>query len=283
VPLLDTLLAVARLGQRLRSGSHVEPDASPPTEGEPVFISADASVTRGSAAAELIASKNDEAYASPEGIVRVDRARWQEAQRYEETTWMVRGRAATDDRNLQHLERFDEFQALEGRRFRSAIEVGCGPFTNLRLILPRVTVDEIDLLDPLIERYLTHPNCTYRSLTLGGKPVRTFASALEDFQPDRTYDLVVMINVIEHCFDATVAFAKVLDLLEPDGVFVFQDKLYAAESIEPGRVYDAGHPLRVRGEIIDAFLRDSFASIFEHRVDASETELPMLYFIGARR
>ena len=258
------------------------PTLSSPTKR--LFISADVTVAEGDEAANRLLEKNDARYFSTsEGIVSVDRARWEEAQHYEERTWSVLNRDAADDRNVQHFQRFRGFKAIAGRRFDNVIELGCGPFTNLRLLADVVGLGSVDLLDPLAESYLEHPHCTYRDGALVGHPVRLHPVAIEDFEPDRAYDLVLMLNVIEHCFDAGTVFAKVLTMLEDDGVFVFHDKLYPAKAIDPSRLYDAGHPLRVRSEVIKSFLRENFKPLFRRTINDREVGLPMTYFIGTKR
>src|SRR5206468_351317 len=96
-----------------------------------------------------------------DGVVRVPKQRWQQAQRYERETWMVANTAASDDRNSAHYGGFRGYEALRGRTFLRAIELGCGPFTNLRLIGRTCTIAQCSLLDPLIKDYLNHPHCTY--------------------------------------------------------------------------------------------------------------------------
>jgi SAM-dependent methyltransferase len=250
---------------------------------QPLFIDARVTVAEGERAAARLRRTNDSRFFSPSrGIVKVDRKRWREAQRYEERTWLTLHRGAADDRNVEHHERFDHFAPIVGRSFRRVIELGCGPFTNLRLLLEHIDAEAVELLDPLVDRYVGHPHCTYRDGTLAGRPVRLVASSIEDFRADATYDLVVMINVIEHCFDAELVFARVLELMGENGVFVFHDKLYPAESIDPQRLYDAGHPLRVRAELVEEFLDAHFEPALDRTEHDPEIGLPMRYFIGTR-
>lgn len=253
--------------------------------GEKLFISASASVKSGQDAERLIKRKNDTRYLKKDkGIVKVDRRRWHEAQTYEEKTWMVYNSGASDDRNLDHLNGFDGYKAIEGKKFNSAIELGCGPFTNLRLILPKIKVGQIDLLDPLLESYLLHPYCTYKSGELDGYKVKTVAKPIEEFEPTKKYDLVVIINVLEHCFDTDQIFKKILDMLKPGAVLVFEDKLYSAQHIKPQELYDAGHPLRIRQEVIKEFLHSNFKKQYERiLVEKSADEPDSIYFIGTKK
>jgi SAM-dependent methyltransferase len=259
---------------------------------KPLFIDQEIEVLEGSAAEQALRTKNDTRFFVPGmGVARVDEQRWQEAQHYERKTWMERGRANADDRNLIHLERFAGYCSLRGQHFERAIELGCGPFTNMRIILQEVTAEEVHLLDPLIMEYTNHPLCRYRHGKLGGvgaiaslegltsmrsprgwlrevfnsvriggvrgREVQLEPSAIEDFAATHKFDLVVLINVLEHCQDAERVFAKIWDILTPGGVFVFHDKFYQSIVLAASlsNLYDAGHPIRLDPAVAEAFLR----------------------------
>lgn len=291
-----------------------------------IFIDSDAHVFQGDEASERLARRSDTRFYEPgRGVARVDRERWEEAQRYERTTWMKLNRGALDDRNRAHLRRFFGYEALAGRRFERAIELGCGPFTNLRLILQVASARSIHLLDPLIRDYVDHPQCRYRGGRLGGVlraptlesllawrrpwqmiaeladaervgglrgvPVQLEASTIEDFRTAERFDLVVMINVIEHCRDLDAVLAKIDELLAPGGTFVFHDKFMTADGVRRTLedVYDAGHPIRVQREVVDAFLAERFELEFRSEFHDQDEfagvplETSSVYFIGRRR
>jgi SAM-dependent methyltransferase len=249
------------------------------------------------------------------GVARVDEARWQEAQRYERRTWMRRAWRTVSDRNEAHRDRFGGYEALRGMRFRRGVEMGCGPFTNLRYILERCRIDEVVLLDPLLPDYLSHPFCRYRDGRLGGllhetparlpaylrhpvralrskgndfrtggwfgRPVTLVPSAIESYETAARFDLVVMINVLEHCRDADIVLARIDEILSPGGILVFHDKEYDAEAVRrlAGVLYDAGHPLRVDRSVVDSFLSARFAPLLraEHPVHEEFRGVPIDY------
>ncbi|MEA2163889.1 MAG: hypothetical protein QOK37_2016 [Thermoanaerobaculia bacterium] len=295
-------------------------------QGQYLYVDEQLHILHGEKAAEALRGQSDAAWLDPrDGVVRVPKQRWQQAQRYERDTWMVANVDATDDRNLAHSHGFGGYAALQARSFQHAIELGCGPFTNLRLIGQHCTIARCSLLDPLIEEYLKHPHCTYNrnalrvserplSRTLGrtlpGRALRRalrviapgtlmehipvaelLALPIEEMPARSTYDLVVMLNVLEHCYDATVIFDKILSVLNPGGLFVFHDKLFtAAEAEEDVRTrFDAGHPLRVGRTVIDSFLETNFAPLFaEHGIvedghDDHDLSRDGIYFIGTRK
>ena len=139
---------------------------APSTENA-IFVDENRQIFRGEKALRLIRERGETKVDARVGMVRVPTERWQEAQRYERRTWME-GRATLTDRNEEHEDFFAGYRPLQGLRFQHAIELGCGPFTNLRKILLRCKCEAIDLLDPLADSYLNHPYCRYRRGRLGG-------------------------------------------------------------------------------------------------------------------
>lgn len=300
---------------------------SEPTRNPPSFyIDEHVNLYEGEEAERRLRAHSDAAAVDPRaGIARVGEARWQEAQRYERRTWMEKARRQLSDRNEHHRERFAGYSHLRGRSFGRAIELGCGPFTNMRLIAEQCRVERIHLLDPLILDYLDHPACRYRGGRLGGlarvdprqaraaarhplqfarsllnayriggllgRPVAIEPATIEAFQTAHRFDLVVMINVIEHCRDVYAIFDTILRIAAPGATFVFHDVLYDAAQVqrELAVSYDAGHPLRVDQAVVGAFLERHFEPLMHARHWVSQefrgAAIPRneLYYIGRRR
>jgi SAM-dependent methyltransferase len=294
------------------------------TKDKPLFISQNIEVLEGDAAEQALRKTNDARFfEAGKGVSRVDEQRWQEAQSYERKTWMERGKRATDDRNRFHRERFAGYSPLKGMCFQRAIELGCGPFTNMRLILEVARATNVHLLDPLITDYVRHALCRYRNGKLGGvggmgtldgllslraplarlretanslriggplgRDVKLEHSAIEDFSTPHQFDLVVLINVLEHCRDANKVFAKVWEILAPSGIVVFHDRFLPsavlAESL--ANLYDAGHPIRLDSAVVETFLRrfqPLMRADYWDRDVFAERELPRqaIYYIGRR-
>lgn len=291
-----------------------------------LFVDENLRFSTGEDARLQVARVNDLAYLQEgRGVVQVPRGRWEVAQTYERNTWLSAAAHAVDDRNEEHASAFLDYQTLRGQRFTRAIEVGCGPFTNLRMIARSAVVDSCVLLDPLLESYLDHRHCTFRDhflrvrtrrldSTLGqslvgrairrvlrrtwpralavGVPVeRLIPAPVEELQPIGDFDLVVMINVIEHCFDAERVFEALLRLCRPGCTLVFHDRLFDPQSLlaELQMRFDAGHPLRVSGQMIETFLARNFETRFERYLDVADAfgtiDLARrgLYYIGQRR
>ena len=290
-----------------------------------LYVDENLNFVTGDEAARALREHSDAAFLDPgKGVVRVPKQRWQQAQKYERDTWLVANAAASDDRNTAHEAGFGGYAALGSRVFRRAIELGCGPFTNLRIVARHCRIERCSLLDPLILQYLDHPHCRYdrKSLLIGetslgrtlgtsriGRGLRrlvraVFPSAVEqrlpivqllpmpiEEMPGGSYDLVVMINVLEHCFDATAIFDKILRILTPGGVLVFHDKLFDPGEIEADvrTRFDAGHPLRVARPVIEAFVEKNFAPLYRKagKVQDEFEDIDLsregIYFIGERK
>lgn len=285
------------------------------------FITEDIRVYENEEARLLLRNKNDAQNVHPDfGIAAVSQSRWLEAQRYEKNMWCHAARGASDDRNEYHRERFANYALLRGMNFEKGIELGCGPFTNTRLILEMCSIDELHLLDPLLEAYLQQPFCRYRRGRLGGAlkefpnlydlrhPIRFWKDRrntwhigglfgrnvflhpvmIESFKIDTRFDLVILINVLEHCQNAEAVFSKIRQILSPEGIFVFGDVLYEARDVKrfAKKTYDAGHPLRVDRRIIDKFLSSCFIPLMrsEYLVERKFHGVPLryyeLYFMG---
>lgn len=252
------------------------------------FVDSDVHVWLGEEARQKLLKKNDSHFfQSGKGIIEVTPERWREAQSFERKTWMELSLAAGDDRNYYHLSNFREYQDLRGRYFRRGIELGCGPFTNFRLLMSVLGgVGQLDLLDPLIDEYVNHPNCTYRTGYLNGLPVNLIKSSIEDWNPSAKYDLVVMINVLEHCFSLPKVFDQISEVLVPGGVFVFADVSTSSDSLFLDSSYDAGHPIRVVNDYLESLLKKDYETKSYYRfvnTNLQEYKNNCHYFVGTKK
>ena len=221
------------------------------------------------------------------------------AQRAEHLHWFEKSgdaRAISDDRNLDHFHHFNGFEVLKEMSFRDCLEVGAGAFTNTRL-LGRVThIERLTVLDPMAETYFSHSESYFVENSLvtvppwplipkvwhylgtlgkmvarrifGAVPLKEVVSApAEQGFGSHVYDLVVMVNVLEHCRDATSVLDNVFAALKPGGFLVFSDKLYPLDGIVSGltRLYDVAHPLRISREYVRSVI-DKHKIIFESEV-----------------
>lgn len=82
---------------------------------------------------------------------------------------------------------------------------------------------------------------------MNNKKVNIINSSIEDYNFEKKYDVVIMENVLEHCFDIDIIFNKIYNILNDDGLFIFTDSCIKNEYIKDlvFSIYDAGHPLRI--------------------------------------
>jgi len=101
-----------------------------------IFVDSEIRVHKGSSVVQRPRDRNNLKYFTQQGILQVDQARWQGAQQHERKTWMTNLVHANYDRYHDHKNKFRGDPTIAGRSFNRFIELGSGPFTNLRLILP---------------------------------------------------------------------------------------------------------------------------------------------------
>lgn len=271
-----------------------------------IHISKGPTILHGESAKEAIGRENDsEFYVSGQGIPRVSRSRWEAAQEAEGSHWFGDGSKPPrngDDRNIIHYNRFDSYRVISQSRFERALEIGSGPFTNMRLVASEVSyIAEATLLDPALNDYLSHPGCFFnqyaiakvrptkfytlvwpflprklkdlwfyspkRSVRIGG----LISREAEGFDGGQQFDLVLMVNVLEHCMDSSRVLDAVFAALAPGGIVILSDKTHTDEAVRLGlsRIYDVAHPIRVTKSAIEERLNGFeilFHSSFEDPV-----------------
>ncbi len=211
--------------------------------------------------------------------LEVSAERWQQAQEWEAAFWRSQNPAASrtltarakrlvkrilgmraaalgDDWNHWWAECFDGYRALPVRMER-IIELGCGPYTNVRLILPGRDVRCVVCSDPLVQDYLKFEERWLAQAWRRGA-VEVDAHPIEECaMASNSFDLVVMINVLDHVRDALECVRQAARIARPGGwVVVGQDLSNAADIARTGE--DIGHPIRIDHEALDAELLPRF-------------------------
>jgi SAM-dependent methyltransferase len=293
-----------------------------------LFVDEKQNIYTGEEAREKIAQNSDKDFLEEgKGVIKVSPERWKQAQSYERHFWMERAKQSDDDRNIEHFNDFGAYASIKGLSFNSAIELGCGPFTNLRIIATQVKIGRCTLEDPLIDDYLKHAHTTYNQkfLNTGDKSldpilirmirrlIRPLAPKLagklrlskgklpideliphpiENMPVSKTHDLIVMINVIEHCQDLETIFSKILALSKPGSIFVFCDKYYTYPKIKEiitEQCFEAGHPLLADKSVVEGFLHSHFEPLYEklimkeNDISGFDWSFDSVYFIGKRK
>jgi 2-polyprenyl-3-methyl-5-hydroxy-6-metoxy-1,4-benzoquinol methylase len=234
------------------------------------FINKEIKVFDGIEAEKFLKEKNDSQFIQNGNILKVSKDRWLEAQYYERKTWCEDGKFLKNDRNDEHEKIFgyNNINLYLQNESISICELGCGPFSNVRLLKNYILkkIDKIDLLDPLINEYKKYNlNCTYKNNILNGHNVNTINLPIEQFNPIEQYDLVIMINVLEHCYNTDLIFNNIYNMLKPNGIFYLHDTIYEDDKIESkvNNNYDAGHPIHISKSKFYEYLK-SYKKLFRN-------------------
>ena len=231
-------------------------------------------------------------------VVSVSRERWLEAQAWERELWetsqcksgwrkaawpvlrpVLRAarwqRAWGDDWNHWWADEFDRYGFLP-QHLGDYIELGCGPYTNTRLILPGRTADRVVCSDPLAETYLTFRDRWLATAHREGRlEVDTHPIEELPFEPE-SFDVVVMNNVLDHVRDADLCLERAIEILRPGGVFVFGQDLSNDEDVR-NHPYDIGHPIRLSREACDRHL-EGFDTLLRKDLPREAGREPKLHY-----
>ena len=174
-------------------------------------------------------------------ITKVTPARWQQAQAWEREI-SKRIAAKGDDWNKWWFEKFDGYKAIWGRYFNDVLEVGCGPNTNARLILPFLEYMNLWLEDPLMVSYMKNDA---KITTMRATRSNASLENLPHF--DASINLLICINVLDHVQDAEACMAQMKRVLAPHGVLIIGQDLSNEEDYKlcPESWKDVGHPIKL--------------------------------------
>ena len=195
--------------------------------------------------------------------------------------WKLR----VDDDNDHAKDAYDLFEAYRAVPdfLGHVLEIGCGPFTQLRTILgsPDHTyeVSSVTLVDPILIHESKHPKSSYGSgqFEAHGTLYHTKLHQVGAEDVGRMYhehfDTVIMQNVLEHVVDAYAVLESMYNATKVGGVVVLWEPTYSAQWsgwVDAGiheLVYDVNwpavfddiaHPIRA-----DPSVLRHFASFFD--------------------
>lgn len=214
--------------------------------------------------------------------VEISRERWQAAQAWELEVWRgqerrgprsLRTRAREglrrlfgketvdpgDDWNEWWAEQFEGYSALP-EELDKAVELGCGPYTNMRLILRNRKIRHVCCSDPLAREYVRFKGRWLAEAWKSGR-VTIDDHPLENCPFDNAYsDLVVLINVLDHVRSCVSCLEQAMRITKPGGYLVVGQDLTDLEDAR--RVGDdPGHPIRVSRELLDNALAPAFERV----------------------
>ncbi len=240
-------------------------------------------------------------------IVKTTESEWVEAQKYEENTWVINNKDERntplkvmvkfaralknpkyffqllkfrdfycgDDWNYWWMEKFDNYKALPEKMDR-ALEVGCGPYSNIRVISKLKTIGEIICTDPLMDVYRNFKLTWISVMSKKGK-IKALKGMCETIEyPDNHFDLVVCNNVLDHVLDAEKGLLEMHRVLRPGGHFVFAQDLTDAEGIAKEE-HREGHPIRLDHVYLDKLLGDKYEPVFKKTLSREESRDPAYY------
>ena len=233
------------------------------------------------------------------GIVAVPQSLWLNAQRAESALWKSLGGLASDtsanDRAEEHWDAFGRLSCLpQGFRLGSVVEVGAGPWTQIKgflFIRPDLQLDHLTVVEPSADSYMKSVrSCSYRSgnslamwsgsgqhsfpvtvVSMGGEAV----SSLEQ------YNTLVSINVLEHVQNALEYLTNIYLAIKPGGTLIFHERYYPNSQIMD---VDEYHPVRIKRKVLDRFLA-GFHIIYNNcsALYGSRGKGEMGYYVIARK
>ena len=233
-------------------------------------------------------------------IQKIDNNRWKQAQEFE-LKFARLTIESDDDWNQWWYEKFDRYSILKKRHFANILEVGCGPHTNIRYILPEITYDKIWLEDPLIQYYITYNlnklnsfvnflKSTFKKGKINyllkifsdlNVNVDLSSSKLEDLPyKDYQMDLVVCVNVLDHVSDYDQCMNEIFRVLKKDGILILGQDLSNEEDLIqcPESYSDIGHPIKVDHHFIEQTLDGKYKKLFETILPRQEGRNPEAHY-----
>jgi SAM-dependent methyltransferase len=223
-------------------------------------------------------------------IYKTAKANWLKAQEWEKNHWVQQRKLGSkygknaiwkilsllnlmpkyrgDDFNYWWATQFNNYSFVP-ERLGNVIELGCGPYTNLRLILEKCSPSHVFLSDPLMRTYINFKQ------SFIGKKYREGFYIIDDHPIEECpftnnyFDLVVLINVLDHVFNAEICMKNAIDITKPGGILILgQDLSNREDIIKYNEKYgplggDVGHPIRLGHDWLDDVLDGRFEDIYK--------------------
>jgi ubiquinone/menaquinone biosynthesis C-methylase UbiE len=238
-------------------------------------------------------------------IIKTTEPEWVDAQKYEQETWVMNNRRNSfpklvlkfmralkkpryffqllkfrdfycgDDWNFWWMEQFENYKSIP-KNIDKALEVGSGPYSNIRLISKLKNIKEIVCTDPLMDIYKTFKMTWVSDMSKKGK-IKAMSGMCEKIEfPDNTFDLVVCNNVLDHVLDAEKGLLEMHRVLKTGGLFVFAQDLTDRTGIEnePKR---EGHPIRLEHSFLEKTLSDIYIPVLKKILSKEESRSDDFY------
>jgi ubiquinone/menaquinone biosynthesis C-methylase UbiE len=198
-------------------------------------------------------------------ITKIDKARWAKAQTFE-LSYAQNNVNHGDDYNHWWRKQFDNYKVLNKLTLPSVLEVGCGPHTNIRLILQLINFSRLLLEDPLIHSYLCmKKQKQIANINIFSLPVEIvhlqkkfnaslLSEPLEELScEDESIDLCVCINVLDHVRDSDTCLHQIERVTKKGGIIIIGQDLSNQEDqiLCPESWNDTGHPIKMDKSYLD--------------------------------
>lgn len=217
-------------------------------------------------------------------VTKTSIMRWNQAQQWELNHWRklderasqkkggIRGllqlipgnpqqRLKLNDWNDWWFEQFDQYSFLP-RKMKKLIELGSGPYTNARLISQECDIEQVVCTDPLALEYTNFDN-GWLANSFRTRRIMVVCHPMESSPfPDRLFDCVIVINVLDHVHNAEACLKEAIRLTCDRGILILGQDLTNEEDMEkPENMFDIGHPIRLKHDWLDRILLNEFESL----------------------
>lgn len=211
---------------------------------------------------------------SQNSYLSVTEKRWLEAQKYELATWArcnswyrkilanfaeligIKKFREGDDWNKWWYDRFEFYQIIP-KNLEKVIEFGCGPYTNVRLIMKNRIIKQVICSDPLANSYTNMKGIWLASEYKKGTIFVNTQPLEECSFPAEIFDVAIIINVLDHVRDVIISLENATRVIKPKGFLVLGQDLTDEEDIH-NVGEDLGHPIRIHEKDLDRYLLGKF-------------------------
>jgi len=223
---------------------------------------------------------------------------WESAQKWEKSFWDRFVKQQQSIGKLRFLKTFIKkyFKSIEGetsnywwekafdgynfvpQELGNVIEFGCGPFTNLRLILKNREAHHVVASDPLARHYVTYNGILAKKWKKRQWLIDDH-SLEEKLYADGVFDLAVCINVLDHVRDVNLCLANLIRVVKAGGILILGQELtndddLRATAEKRQAAGDVGHPHKFSTEeTLIPYLED-FKPILHKVVTREKGRLP---------
>jgi SAM-dependent methyltransferase len=133
----------------------------------------------------------------------------------------------------------------------NALELGCGPYTNIRLIREGRSIPSIICSDPLAAHYVQYPRAWLAKAVRQGMVGVDHHPIEECPFSSNFFELTVMINVLDHVRDASKCMTEAIRITAPGGYLVIGQDLTSPSERPPA---NPGHPFLLADDQIAPIL-----------------------------